>query len=361
MEMWKFMRDIVVSPGSRRAGRIALALCAVLACAPWLASEPVRSAPETKSAGELRVAGIVDGNAVYADELVDREIQEARGKLFELESAKLREVALKRLRDSRPSEFPVPAISVSEDEVQSLYDSANLSKRGTLKDLTPQIREYIEQQKRDDLERRHYELAVAKGYVKPMLIPPAAFEVELANVKRASSKGPADAPLQIVEFSDFQCPFCSRAQPVVTQLVQKYEGELRLVYRHLPLSRIHPRAQELAEASECAAEQGKFWPFHDVIFGRFGELDAMDADSIAKDAGVRDPKRFRECRESGKFRARVAEDQRAAESLGIGGTPTFLIGRLTGNGSIRGVLLEGAQPIASFEQAIERLLAQAKK
>lgn len=333
-----------------------VALLIPLAAAWWLEPWQAGSANELNAASESRIAGLIEGKPVFADELLDRELHEARNKVFELETAKLREVALKRLRGSRPSEFPVPAQQVSEEEVQNLYDEANLSKRGTLKELTPQIREYIQAQKRGELDRKHYELAVSKGYVKPMLLAPAAFEVELANVKRPAVRGRADAPVQIVEFSDFQCPFCSRAVPVVEQVMKTYGDDVRLVYRHLPLVRIHSRAQELAEASECAAEQGKFWPFHDVIFGRFGELDALDTDTIAQEAGVRDAKRFRECRESGKFRARVTEDTQAAESLGIGGTPTFLVGRVTANGTVRGVLLEGAQPFASFERAIERVL-----
>jgi protein-disulfide isomerase len=335
-----------------------IALVVLLAASWWLQPWQGVTAPEAQSAGELRVAGIVDGDAVYADDLVDKDIQEARGRLFELESAKLREIALEKLREKRPKEFAVPPLTVSDDEVKNLYAEANLEKRGTLKELTPQIRQYIEGQKRGELDRQQYAFAVSKGYVKPMLSPPAAFEVELANVKRPSAMGPADAPVQIFEFSDFECPFCNRANPVVKQVLEKYEGQVRLVYRHLPLVRIHPRAQELAEASECASEQGKFWAYHDYIFDNFGDLASLEADTIADAAGVRDAKRFAECRESGKFKARVAEDARVAESLGIGGTPTFLIGRLTKDGNVRGELLEGAQPMAAFERVIERLLAR---
>jgi protein-disulfide isomerase len=336
-------------------------LAALLLLAGWLAPGQGAAAPEAKDGAGPRIAGLVEGKPVYADDLLDREIHEARGKVYELELAKLREVALKRLRESRPGEFPVPPLTVSDQEVEALYEEANLSKRGTLKELTPQIREYIQAQKRGELDKKHYELALAKGYVKPLLLAPAAFEVELANVKRPAAKGPADAPVQIVEFSDFQCPFCNRARPAVEQVIKTYGEEVRLVYRHLPLVRIHARAQELAEASECAAEQGKFWPFHDAVFDRFGELETLDADTIAREAGVRDAGRFRACRESGKFRARVAEDTQAAESLGIGGTPTFLIGRLTADGAIRGVLLEGAQPFSAFEREIERVLEKAAR
>jgi protein-disulfide isomerase len=349
-----------VARGLRAAIRPAIltGLALVGAAAGW-AAQPDGDAALSGQAP--RLAGIVEGKPVYADDLIDREIQETRGKLYELESAKLRELALHRLRQSHPEEFALPPLSVSDAEVRKLYEEAQLSGRGAFEELEPRIRSYLERQQRDAVDDRHYQLALARGYVKPLLVPPPAFEVELAEVSRPASKGPRDAPVQIIEFSDFQCPFCDRARPIVAQVMEKYAGKVRLTYRHLPLTRIHPRAQELAEASECAGEQGRFWAFHDSIFDQFAMIETLDVNAVAKQAGVRDGPRFLACRESGRFRERVEEDLRAAESLEIGGTPTFLIGRRTGNGKIRGVLLEGAQPVAAFDRVIERVLEQGGK
>lgn len=86
------------------------------------------------------------------------------------------------------------------------------------------------------------------------------------NVGTASTKGPADAPVKIIEYSDFQCPFCARAFPTVTQILKEYDGKVQFAYKHFPLVSIHPRAQKSAEAAECAKEQGKFWEFHDKLF-----------------------------------------------------------------------------------------------
>jgi protein-disulfide isomerase len=306
--------------------------------------------------GAARVAAMVDGRPIYRDDLTDREIHEARGKVFELESAKLRRVALKQLRETRPKEFAVPDVKVSDDEIRILYEQANLSKRGKLEDLTEQIRSYLAQQKLGDLDEQHFRMALRLGYVKSNLEEPDDFLVTLPEVTRASSsRGSRDARVQIVEFSDFQCPFCKRALPAVTQMFEKYGDRIYFTYRHLPLVRIHPRARELAEASECAADQGKFWQFHDAVFS--SDLDSNRTEEFASKAGVKDSKKYAACVEKHQFASRVDEDIKAAESLFIGGTPTFLVGQRTGSGAIKGVLLEGAQPINVFEREIEKLLA----
>ena len=324
---------------------------ALLLAAAALGVSGAQAAPD----GSSRVAATVDGRPIYLDDLTDREIHEARGKVFELESAKLRKVALKQLRETRPKEFAVPDVKISDDEIRNLYEQANLSKRGKLEDLSEQIRAYLAQQKLGDLDEQHFRKAVRLGYVKSNLEEPADFLVTLPEVTRASSRGNREAPVQIVEFSDFQCPFCKRALPGVTQMLEKYGNQVYFTYRHLPLSRIHPRARELAEASECAAEQGKFWPFHDAIFD--SDVNGIETKELAGKAGVKDPKKFAACVDKHQYAARVDEDMKAAESLFIGGTPTFLVGQRTGTGGIKGVLLEGAQPINVFEREIEKLLA----
>ncbi len=94
-------------------------------------------------------------------------------------------------------------------------------------------------------------------------------------VGTSSSKGPENAPITIVEFSDFQCPFCSRAHPTVKQVMSEYKDKVRLVYKHLPLVSLHPRAQKTAEAAECAKDQGKFWEFHDILFEKQADWSSL--------------------------------------------------------------------------------------
>jgi protein-disulfide isomerase len=135
------------------------------------------------------------------------------------------------------------------------------------------------------------------------------------------SIGPADAPITIVEFSDFQCPYCARHAPVLAHVRKKYGDQVRLVYRHMP---VHQGAVIAAEAAVAAAEQGKFWAFHDQIWAHFGHLTRADLESYAKAAGL-DMRRFSEALDTRRYHDAVMADYAAAESLGVSGTPTVFI------------------------------------
>ncbi|MFQ6136552.1 MAG: DsbA family protein [Candidatus Hydrothermarchaeales archaeon] len=162
------------------------------------------------------------------------------------------------------------------------------------------------------------------------------------------SKGPEDAPVIIVEFSDFQCPFCAKASLVVEEIVDTYRDKVRLVYRDFPLSSIHPNAQKAAEAAECANDQGKFWEYHDTIFANQGRLGVNSLKQYAKDLDL-DTDQFDQCLDSGRYEAEVKKDLQDGIKLGVTSTPTFFI---------NGKKIVGAQPFSTFEQVIERELGQ---
>ena len=156
-----------------------------------------------------------------------------------------------------------------------------------------------------------------------------------------------DAPVTIVEFSDFQCPYCQVAQATLKAVLEKYKDKVRLGYRDLPLRQIHSQAQQAAEASRCAGEQGKFWEYHDLLFGDQGSLDRNGL--IAKAAKLQlDAKQFDSCISSEKFKAQVQQDSQEGMRSGVSGTPGFFI---------NGIFMSGAQPEATFEKAIEEQLA----
>jgi protein-disulfide isomerase len=161
------------------------------------------------------------------------------------------------------------------------------------------------------------------------------------------SQGPSNAPIVMVEFSDFQCPFCQRAEPTVEQVLKTYGNKIRFVYRHFPLPN-HPNARPAAEAAACAEEQGKFWQYHKELFANSGKLSNDDLKSHAGRAGL-DQKRFAECFDSGKLKARVDADIEEAEGAGVSGTPAFFI---------NGRPLDGAQPFSAFKQIIDEELAR---
>ena len=162
--------------------------------------------------------------------------------------------------------------------------------------------------------------------------------------------GPADAPVTIIEFSDYQCPYCIRwEQTVYSQLLADYEGKIRFVYRDLPLTAIHPNAQSAAEAADCAGAQGAYWPFHDALFSEKYGLGAQAYDQYANDLKL-DITAFDACVADRRFKAEVDADASYAEGLGNNSTPTFYI---------NGLLVVGAQPYSYFKQVIDQELAGA--
>lgn len=161
------------------------------------------------------------------------------------------------------------------------------------------------------------------------------------------SLGPEDAPITIVEFSDFQCPFCKRWHDEVFEpLLAAYPGQIRFVYRHLPLTSIHPDAQSSAEAAMCAGEQDAFWQFHEKLFSTTALGNAVYM-QYAQDLKL-DVASFETCLTTNKYLAQVQADSDFAIDLGINSTPTFFI---------NGLAVVGAQPIDVFKQVIDKELA----
>jgi protein-disulfide isomerase len=148
--------------------------------------------------------------------------------------------------------------------------------------------------------------------------------------------------VQIIEFSDFECPFCLRANPTITQLLKTYGDRVRLVYRHYPLPN-HPNARPAAEASACANEQGLFWEYHDRLFANQSRLSPADLKQHAAELGL-DSAKFNACVDSRRFQKDVEEDMAAGARLGVSGTPHFFI---------NGRVLNGAQPIENFRAVID--------
>jgi protein-disulfide isomerase len=142
------------------------------------------------------------------------------------------------------------------------------------------------------------------------------------DVEHDHLRGPLDAPITVIEFGDFQCPFCGRAEPVVRELLT--DTDIRYVWRHLPLTDVHPQAQLAAEAAEAAAAQGAFWEMHDLLLRRQEHLRLADLLGYAQELGL-DPERLRDDLALRRHEARVARDVESADLSGVAGTPTFFI------------------------------------
>lgn len=170
--------------------------------------------------------------------------------------------------------------------------------------------------------------------------------------------GAANAPVTIVEFTDFQCPFCGRHATETFPLIrQKYitTGQVRYILRDFPLSQIHPFALPAARAARCAGADGtdKFWAFHDSLFAHQKEISALYFSTLARETGLY-TKAFSACTASKKYDAAIAADAAAASKAGFDGTPGFVVGRTRSDGKVTGIAIRGAYPIDRFDEAIAR-------
>jgi protein-disulfide isomerase len=180
------------------------------------------------------------------------------------------------------------------------------------------------------------------------------------SVAGAPTLGRADAPVTIVEFSDYQCPFCARFFATSFLVLKKDyvdTGKVRYVFRDHPLDQIHPQARKAAEAAHCAGDQGRFWNMHEVLFRNQRALAATQLVEHAQAAGV-DGTKLEECLASGRFAARVAKGIADGAAIGVRGTPSFVIGRTTAGDVVQGTAIRGAQPVEVFRRIIDQTLLE---
>jgi len=270
-------------------------------------------------------------DAMINDDLLDREAK-AKGitkeKLIETEIAS-------KAPDATPA------------EIDAYYEQNKARMGGQTKEqIAPQIGAMLKSQKSGAIQAEYMKALRQKYGVKVYLEPP---RVQIAVDDDPARGGPVGAPITIVEFSDYQCPFCSRAETVVDDVMKKYGDKVRLVYRDYPLS-FHPNAEMAAMGAECAEEQGKYWEMNRAMFANQSKLAAADLVETAGSLGM-DKDKLKACLDSGKYRSEVQKDFQDGQKAGVTGTPTFFI---------NGVMIVGARGVDSFSEIIDRELARAK-
>ena len=170
--------------------------------------------------------------------------------------------------------------------------------------------------------------------------------------------GDKNAPLTLIEFSDYQCPYCSRFTKEIFPLIKEEyikTGKVRYVFRDFPIQQIHPKAQKAAEAAHCAGEQDKYWEMHDLLFENQQAFEINDLKGYAKEMDL-DATDFDACLDSGKYAKEIMNDLRAGQRAGVRGTPSFVLGETTKDGNIKGRFIRGAQPYLEFKKAFEAML-----
>jgi len=198
-----------------------------------------------------------------------------------------------------------------------------------------------------NLNRRISAIEAVLGAARPA--GPDPDRIYTVNTEGAPTKGPDNAPVTIVEFSDFQCPFCAKVVPTLKRIEDTYKGRVRIVWKHLPLS-IHEDARDAALAAEVARRQGKFWEFHDRLFANQDRLGLEDLKAHAEELAL-DIARFEADLQKAEDKKRIDADIAEAKTLGIAGTPGFFI---------NGRFVYGAQPYETFAKIIDEELEKAK-
>ena len=231
----------------------------------------------------------------------------------------------------------------TDQQIQAFYTQYQAQIGQPLDKVKSQIAGYMREQTERHL-RQDLIAKLSEGQKLTILIQPPRAEVAS---KGFPSLGPPEAPITIVEFSDFQCPYCRKAEDSLKAVRQKYGDKVRLVYRDFPLDKIHPNAQKAAEAGNCAAAQGKFWQYHDALFADPSKLGPADLKATAAKVGM-DGSEFSQCLDGGKYAGKVSSDAAAGNDLGVQGTPTFFI---------NGRYLNGAASPQAFDSIIDEELA----
>jgi len=236
-------------------------------------------------------------------------------------------------------------VAPTPDEVSQYYEKmkARMGNR-TLEEAKPDIERALAMQKQNDRRAQFLRELATKDEVKILLDPP---RVTFTIPATAPSMGPADAPITIVEWSDYQCPFCKRAQPAIDQVLNEYKGKIRFVYRDYPLP-FHKQAMPSSIAAHCAEDQGKFWEYHMNLFTVNGDLSDADLTKRATDLSL-DMKAFAACMESKKSEAAINAAYNDGAAVGVTGTPAFFI---------NGRMLVGAQPVDQFREIINDELSR---
>jgi protein-disulfide isomerase len=257
--------------------------------------------------------------------------------------AKKRNVTVEQLL---AAETPKRLQPVTEDQIKDLYEQSRERTQGmTFDALRPAIVSYLEQQRPVEARKRYIEeLRKASSDVAIRLDVPRTVIKVLPN---DPITGPASASIEIVEFSDFQCPYCKRVAPVLKQVAAKYGDRVKLVWKDFPLPN-HADARPAAEAALCANDQGKFWAYHDKLFDNQNELTAANLKAWAAQLGM-NATTFNTCFDKGTHRQLVEQDQEEGSRYGVSSTPTVYI---------NGRAIVGAMPLETYEAIIQEELAR---
>jgi len=336
-----------------------LGVPAALACNQPAATSTPSKANSAVDLGASSLAGKIGGKDITVGEL-DAWIQEQLfkqatrdrnpTKTYELRSRALDQMAAERALDAEAAKAGKDRevllkdeiekrVAITDEDVQKFYD-AHKDRFGTrtFDQVSAMIRNQLKGQKQQQAMQEYVDgLRKASGFENDLKAP----RYEVASGGTAT--GAADAPITVVEFSDFECPFCKRADPIVRQMLERYPTQVRFVYRDFPLDHIHQKARGAAEAARCAGEQGKYWEFHHLLFDKSPALTPDDLKNYAKQLGL-DEAKFDDCVAQHRLKDVIEADITAGDGAGVSGTPAFFV---------NGLPIAGARSIDELAKVID--------
>ncbi len=300
---------------------------------------------------EITNAEIQDG--------IESELFEAESKVFEIKFNRLKTILLQRYMDQDPrkkgmsnDEFLEKHIAsgvvISEKEIDAFIKDQNIPAEHINPQVREKIKNYLEMERKKEAVDKWLAVQTKKTPVEVYIPKPRrpTFPVEVGN---APVTGGKEAKVTIIEFSDFQCPFCAKGADLIKDIKKKYGSKVKIAFKNFPLP-FHNHAEQAAVAGLCANEQGAdyFWKYHDEMFAHQDSLDAEGLKKMAKKVGLK-ADAFDKCLAENKYLAQVKADMEEGRKVKVKSTPTFFV---------NGKLINGAQPIEVFSEIIDEELAQ---
>lgn len=354
-----------VAPAVGWLALAALTVC-LAGCGPLGLESPKDggSAAAEEREGEDEVALVIEGESVSIADLhehmqqqfLEELLRQSDDELYTMHEQAIRDLVQRRAIDTAAAEEGITSDELfvkitsqssgaSVQDVTSWYTENQSRLRGArLEDVADRIKEMLD----SEAEARTWAEYIAprvEGLDWQMKIEPPRAQLAATRLIR----GPEDAPVTIMTFSDYQCPYCVRSEPVLAEVLERFPEDVRVIHRHFPLDSIHPFARPAAEAAMCADEQGQFWEFHDAIFAEGGRLTTDSFGAIGKSLKL-DEAALKQCMAERRYEAFVQADLEAGEAAGVTGTPAFFV---------NGIAMKGARDADELSRVVEAELARA--
>ena len=317
-----------------------------------------KPAPD-KSAGMKFAGQVISKQDLFSG--IESDIYEQEKKLFDLKMNKVQAVILEKLisTDSRKKnltndqfldKYATKGIAVNKEQIAAFIKERNIPQEHQTDELSKRVEKFLLIDEKKKAVDNWITKQTAGSDVEIYLLEPMrpVFPVEAGD---APFLGGKDAKVTIVEFSDFQCPFCSKGAKIITKLKKKYGNKIKVAFKNFPLP-FHNQAKGAALAGLCANEQSteKFWKMHDLMFENQTKLSAEGLEGLATKAGV-DIAKFKSCVSKNTYLAKIDRDMAEGKKVGVKSTPTFYV---------NGQLINGAQPVEVFSELIDKELAASK-